>query len=412
MMRNGIHILVLFLLLSLSCDTKVEEEVVPLIGSASIQLESDKLFVGDKIKEVEIKAEGFEGVSQLQLLLSNKWGIKVLEAELNSDSALFDLDDIRFEERGEVEFILTAETQVLDRHKLEILPLRGDSLIESYLGPKTIFVGREEKSMLTNVTTDKFGNPILDESTIEYNLRYPGEKARQKEIKTDHLISFIQFYSKEETGKIIIGANSGKASIREQEVRVIPSYPEQISIEIVEWFPYADSRQTAWLRSGIIRDKYGNVVANGISIVFVVEGEDGTFNEYKSSIIGGIANVYIENPPVKTTWKVYAKIDDKNRSNVVTLNYQSNIESMVFDYDRRNHKISVGPIKSELGQFVNDGTEVSLTISKGEEEIKLENEALDGFCEFKLRGKKFVEGTYALALEVGGERSTQRLVIR
>lgn len=411
-MRNYIHILVLFMLFALSCDSKVEDNVAPKMGIASIQLEKGRLFVGDKIRQIEVNTVGFERVSQLQLLLANKWGIKVLEAELKNDQAIFDLRDVSFEERGEVEFILTAEKQVLDRHKLEVLPLSGDSLTESYLGPKTIFVGGEERSMLTNVTTDKFGNPILDGSKVEYNLRYPGEKARSNEIKTDHLISFIQFYSKEKTGKIIIGANSDKASIREQEVRIIPSHPEQVSIEVVEWFPYADSRQTVWLRSDIIKDQYGNVVADGTSITFEVKGENELLNEYRSYTIGGIANVYIENPPVETTWDIYAKLNDATRSNVVSLNFQSNIESLVFDYDRRDHSISVGPITSELGQFVNDGTEVSLTISKGEEELKLENEALDGFCEFKLRGKKFVEGTYALALEVGGERSTQRLVIR
>ena len=411
-MNRLLYISILVAILTCSCRKKEERTTIIQLGTAEILFDKKEIIAGDKIKDIKVKIKGFAKTTPLKLLITGKWGMKVLESVIEEDKASFDFENIKFEERGEIEFILTAEQKVLDRHSLEILPLTGDSLVESYLGPKTIFVGGEEKTMLTNVTTDKFGNPIKDGSTVDYSIRFPGEAAYSKAVKTEDLISFVQLNSKEEIGKIIIGANSNKASIREQEVRVIPGYATEFGIEIVEWFPYADSRQTVRLRSDVIRDKFGNVIADGSAISFVVEQDDKIINQYKSFTVGGIANVYIENPPIETSWDIYAKTDNQNVSNVLSLDYKSNIESVAFDYDRRNHSISVGPITSELGQFVNDGTEISLTISKGENELVLENEALDGFCEFKLRGKKFVEGTYALALEVGGERSTKRLVIR
>ena len=411
-MSRYLYISFLVVIFTFSCGKKGEVMHTSQVGTAKILFEKVNINAGEKIKSVEVKTDGFEGITQLQLLIANKWGMKVLESEIENDRISFDLSNILFQERGDIEFILTAEQTVLDRHKLEILPFAGDSLVESYLGPKTIFVGGAERTMLTNVTTDKYGNPVADGSRVDYSIRYPGEKAYRQTIRTEELVSFIQLYSKEKIGKIIIGANSDKASIREQEVRVIPGSPTQISIEIVEWFPYADSRQTVWLRSDVIRDSFGNVVADGSMISFVVIGDGKIINEYKSYTVSGISNIYIENPPSETSWSVFAKTNDENISNVLSLDFESNIESVAFDYDRSNHSISVGPITSNLGQFVNDGTAINLTIKNGEDETILENETLDGFCEFKLGGEKFEQGTYALALDVGGEQVTKRLVIR
>ena len=411
-MIRYLYISILFAVLLLSCGDKEPIKTTNQFGSAEILFDKENIKAGDKINIIDVKTDGIVDGEELNLLVSNKWGVKVLTSQLKNDKASFDLLELNFQERGEIEFILTTEQKVLDRHKLEILPLSGDSLIESFLGPKTIFVGGEEKTMLTNVTTDKYGNPILDGSKVNYSIRFPGEKSYTREVEADHLVSFIQLKSKEEIGKIIIGANCDKGSIREQEIRVIPGYPTKFRVEVVEWFPYADSRQTVWIRTDVIRDSFGNVIADGTMVSFMVKANSKIINEYKSFTVGGIANVYLENPPTETSWEVFAQSDNENRSNSIKLDFESNIESIAFDYDRRKHSVFVGPITSKLGQFVNDGTEVSLIISKGESEILLENEALDGFCEFKLRGNKFVQGTYALALEVGGERSTKRLVIR
>lgn len=412
-MKILINILLLTVIVSLSCGTKENSVyVAKTLGTAEILFEVDRMSAGSKISEINVEAKGFEGIKDLKLLVSNKWGVKVLESKIKNELAYFDLSRMRFEERGDVEFIVTAEATVLDRHKLKIMPLAGDSLIESYLGPKTIMVGGKEKTMLTNVTTDKYGNAISDGSLVNYSVRYPTEQAYTIGINTDHLVSFVQLWSKDVTGKIIIGANNNGASIREQEVRVTPGFPQKFTIELIEWFPYADSRQTVWLRSSVIKDDHDNVVADGTMVSYLVMDGLDVINEYKSFTVGGISNVFIENPKIESRWEVLAKTDDQNKSNVIALDFQSNIENVAFDYNRRAHSISVGPITSELGQFINDGTEVSLTIKKGEDEIRLENEALDGFCEFKLRGKKFVQGTYALALEVGGERRIKNLVVR
>ena len=412
-MKKLINILMLTTIVSLSCGTKEDSmSVTKTIGTAEILFEVDSISAGSKIKKIDVAANSFEGIENLKLLVSNKWGIKVIASPIKNEIASFSLSEVRFEESGEVEFIVVAEAEVLDRHKLKVLPLRGDSLIESYLGPKTIIVGGKEKTMLTNITTDKYGNPISDGSLVNYSVRFPMEQAYTVGVKTDHLVSFVQLRSKDITGKIIIGANSSDASIREQEVRVTPGFAQNISIELIEWFPYADSRQTVWLKSSVIKDDHGNVVADGTMVSYVVKDGVDIINEYKSYTVGGISNVFIENPKVESNWKVIAKTDDENKSNILELNFQSNIENMAFDYNKGEHSISVGPITSELGQYINDGTEVSLTIKKGGEEIKLEKEALDGYCEFKLRGKKFVQGTYALALEVGGERRTKNLVVR
>ena len=413
-MRKLVYISILFMVTVSSCKQATglvynNEESI----AAKILFDKSEMLAGTSIKEIPIQTHDLRARDEMQLLVMNKWGTKILLPISDGEKLYFNTSDVLFEEAGEIELMLLAGAEVLDKHKFEVLPLAGVNLIESYLGPKTIIVNSSEKSMLTNVINDKYGNPVKDGTPIEYSLRYPGSSDNlDKVVETEHLVSYVQFRSKELTGKIIVGAKSTDASIREQEVRVIAGPPSKVEIEVVEWFPYADSRQMVWLRTNIIRDEFQNVVADGTEIKFEVEDASLGNNEYKSFTIGGIANVYIENPSKETTWNVVAKTYDGVTSNLLNLNFESNIESIAFDYDRRNHKIKVGPIISGLGQHVNDGTEVSLTISKGDKKIRYEMESQDGHCEIKLKGRRFAHGTYALALEVGGEKSTKNLVIR
>jgi len=381
--------------------------------SAKILFDRSQIEAGTRINKVMIAVESMRRTEDLKLLVMNKWGMKVFDAKKLDKQVFFDTDQLVFEESGDVELILTARGSVLDKHMIRVSPLAGDKLIESYLGPKTIAVGGMEKSMLTNVTIDKYGNPVEDSTAVRYRLRYPGTLLNLQQVAiTDHLVSFIQLASKEEAGKIIIGANSKNASGREQEVKVIAGPPKDIEIELVEWFPYADSRQMVWIRTEVMRDEFENVVADGTEVKFIIKDQSSAYSEYKSFTVGGVANVYIENPPKATSWNVFAKTHGEMLSNSLLLNFESNIESIAFDYDRRNHKIVVGPIISGLGQHVNDGTEVSLTISKGDKKLKYEMESQDGHCEVKLKGRKFAHGTYALALEVGGKKSTKNLVLK
>lgn len=370
---------------------------------------------GNRIGQVYVEMSNVDAAKKIKLIVSNKWGLKLLEPNLkeseDANAIYFDTDGLKFQEAGEVELILIAESKVLDRHKFTVHPQRGVHLIESYMGPKTILVGGKEKAMLTNVTTDKYGNPVKDGTAIDYSLRFPSGEVINFDERSNHLVSFIQFRSKYKTGKIIIGASGDRASIREQEVRIIPGSPASIRLELVEWFPYADSRQMVWLRTGVIRDQLKNVVADGTTIKFYVEDNEGGLSEYKSFTVGGIANVYIENPTIESSWEVYATAYEKVRSNSITLDFKTNIESVRYAYNKNSHTIKVGPIISGLGQHVNDGTQISLVVSDGTEDTKYQDQAVDGYCEIKLKGKKFDQGTYGIALEVGGEKSIKSWII-
>lgn len=382
----------LFLLLTLACSSP-DTIVIQKDIRGKIEVVKDTIVAGQELENIIAKLSGDFDNEVLHLLIDKKWNTKILEVTAKSDVVEFDVSQFRFHESGCIELTLIHENKVLDKKQIVISASEAVGLIESYLGPKTILIGGQEKTMLTNVVKDKYGNPVVESTDVSYQVQFPNADVNIKSVRTNKLISFIQMNSKKEVGKVILGVSSLEASAREQELRIISDEPSYIVLQVEEWFPYADNRQTIWLKSKAINDRFGKVVADGTVIQINIEDDFGRKSRYQSSTIGGILSTHIQNPNYATELKISASYNGYKVSNDLSLKFESIVQDFDFSYDSSTNELFIGPAKGRLGQLLNDGTFAAVEINAARGSLMYSEELRDGYCRVKLDRVEFSDST-------------------
>ncbi len=313
--------------------------------------------------------------SELLLIIDNGLKIKSIRCYNNRPISL---PVETFTQAGIYTIRVSYNGQVIANKKLKIKADEVIDPIEIYTGPSTILVGGKQASMITAIPTDKYDNGI----TEKIDLQFESDKAKgiKSDITVENLYAALEFDSELKVQKVHVGISKNSIASTEQTVKEIADWAADYKMEIIEQYPYADNRQYTKLRTSRIFDPYGNQIADGTLVNFEIYSLGKLVGNYKAITIDGVANIYIRNPSEPETWEVRSSIGDYSSSNVISLSYKNALQELVWSYDDFQKTISVGPLRAMLGQFVPDGTVVSIH-SKGN---KYSAETYGGYALFEL----------------------------
>ena len=375
MIKRLTYITVLIaILLLLGCQDTTAPTMPDPISQAQIKLKSDHNYQAGHSIWIMIQTPN-KKVKPIELIISNGLYTTTFEKLTNK---IIKLDSSLFETSGLYDLIVLEKEKVLTKRQIKI---KSNSIIEPldlYTGPSSIIVGGKQQSMVTVVPTDQYDNAIFRDNPIKVKSKRGERINHTTTIK--NLIASQEILSQEKSGKIILGVTLDKNTSREQEIQETPDWPTSFTLSLIKHYPYADNRQYLKLRTSRITDKYGNQIADGTLVHFhTYEGAE-VRSTYKAIVIDGIANVYIRNPNQAVTWSINASIGPTISSNEIKVKFLNNIKELVYTYDDFLKQITVGPLKSELGQFTPDGTEVILTHNAKE----YEGETYNGIVFFNL----------------------------
>ena len=158
-------------------------------------------------------------------------------------------------------------------------------MMESFHGPKSLFINDDNESMLVVIPRDEFDNP--SPSSIDFKSIKEGKLQYEKVSHTSNLVSYTTFPSPQKKTKQILSASRGQTSIREQQLIAKSGIPKEIEIKLIEHFPFADGRQYFQLSSNPIVDDNGELVEDGTLINYLAKDKkDNTLlQQYKLSLI-------------------------------------------------------------------------------------------------------------------------------
>lgn len=313
--------------------------------------------------------------SELLLIIDNGIVPRTFECINNSPIAI---PEDAFTLSGLYTIKIAYQDQIIASRKLNIKAGEIVDPLEIYTGPNTIVVGGKQASMITAIPADQHDNAITYEAAIKF------ESDKAKGIKTirpiTNLYSALEFESEDQSKKILVGVSKNAISSTEQVVNEISDWPTDYSIEVINQYPYADNRQYTKLRTSRIYDSYGNQIADGTLVIFEIQDSNRLVGSYKAITIDGVANVFIKNPSIPTEWKIRSYIGDYSISDELQLSYKQNLQELLYEYDSFQKTIKVGPLRSVLGQYIPDGTLVTIS-SKG---VTHQQETYNGYTTFKL----------------------------
>jgi len=335
----------------------------------------ESLYAGSKLS---IKLP--QNTPNCQLLLNSSWGTWWLDLSKYE----FNIPDSVMMQSGLLDLSLFYDKNLIAEAQIFIKPLQPFEPLETFLGSKSIIAdGGEHWSMITAIPTDKFINPVYENTPVHFSFKRPNGTFEAYDIPTKHLVSFKKIYSQQKVGKTIISIKAANAAGKEKELLEISGYPRPFNIENDELYLYADARQYFKLKTGIIKDKFENVVSNGTLVSINIKDTDGSNRQLTSYTIGGIARLMVQNPNKAGTMQISANIYGDVESNQLNIKFQETIKDFKISYNKQTEVLKIGPLIGAMGQYIADGAEVEVILNPRQENLKAL--VIEGYAKLNLK---------------------------
>lgn len=391
----------LFLFFFVSCadDTKadISDMKMSSMNEIEIQFVKDTMLVSSEFN-IQFNNKSDNVYDKLFVQIKNRFSIYAFDLSLEHSKANLFVDKSITIHSGAYLVSVFSDGLLLGETSFYLEPNIPKGKIETYFGPKSLFASDEDQSMIINIPRDEFGNPAL--SKVKYSKLVDQKITKLPEKNNNNLISYETLQSLEQKGKQLILASSGESSIREQELIIKSGVPNQIEIELIDYHPFADSRNNIHLVTKPVVDAHGDIVEDGtlINFTYLDAKTKKTIAQYASFTINGVATVYMSNPKTASKLKVFAHQYNSARSNELFLEFDSYIYD--FELQQKGDIVLAKQVKAKLGQLVSDGT-VGIAVIKSTQEI-FEAESEEGDFIFKIDPSYFKTKQDSVVVTIGG----------
>jgi hypothetical protein len=307
---------------------------------------------------------------------------------------------------GDLDLRLIYGKRLLDFATITITPRTTSEIqMENYLGPPSMIAGNKDFSMMVAMPTDEFDN-LLPDSTVVTMREQIGETSRSKDLYIVNGYVWKNIYATDNVDKVFVSAECLGVNSKEMETEILPSIPVDFSIYAIRTHSYADGNQITSLSTSIIKDVFGNIIADGTMVTFTIITSEGNTLRTSGSILNGVAEGQILHPDHPISWEIKGVISGIAESEPIAIEFESITRDLKVYFSEDDKKLIVGPITSYMNQLVPDGTEVSLYT--GDRFIILKS-SFNGMVDFDLRQHEFESGENEITVNALGLSKTLKL---
>lgn len=379
-----------------------QEEItsVPAIEHASIAKVPDSAIAGEPIEfKFDIKGDGIP-----LLMIEHNMGPVLLKPEVDDTSFVYRLDSVITKRSGSFEWKLVFDKSVLFSGNFEInAKISHVKAIETYFGPRSIRAGGDDFSMLFVVPTDIYDNTLPDGTLVSINRQMD---FRKEQIKLPIRNGYVwhNLFSSNYMGRMLVSAGVGPINGKELTSMISPSNSTDFKIEFERVHDYADGNQVVQFETDVIKDRFGNVVADGTLVNFMVVDQNGGRLYTAASTLAGVATGKLLHPTEASEWLVTAYITGESKSNDLPLSFVTAVRDFEVRFSGGNRKIEVGPLQGFMDQLVPDGLLIDLKLydSTGVLLDTKTSNSNKGRGTFELFERFYANGSYKITIMAAG----------
>lgn len=383
----------------MSCSESLRNE--PLTGEITLT-GPDSVRAGQRVT-VRVRTRRIPVGEPVWLIGQTSWGTQSLAVTASGSNLTIPLPTSWSSWSGDQEIRVLYQGKVLARRNLHVFPQAPATPLALYLGSKSIVADGRHWSMITAIPTDSLDNPVRSGEPVWFRLLRPSGQREAEWGQTRHLVAYRTITAQTQTGKTIVGVQAGRVRGKEKELLEVPDFPVAFTIGTVTYTPLADGRQTFRVRTSVLTDRNGNVVAEGTLVLFQCTDPDGSVRLLKGYTLRGVAEITLENPARSGKLMLQASVFGSARSNVLSLPFPE--VSSPIPVRINANQIRIGPLTENLGQLRPDGTSVLLILDKQPPHI---TELVGGYAEMDCRD--ISRGNHQLRVLVGGQ--ARELIVR
>ncbi|MFP9116067.1 hypothetical protein ACLI1A_19165 [Flavobacterium sp. RHBU_3] len=360
-----------------------------------------KFTAGDKIV-FKLNSSGESNEGSPTLVLKSTYGTTVVSATYNKNVLTYTLPDFFSRKTGLVHWKLITDEGVWQQGLFYILPESKVTHVENYLGPRSMLTGDRHYTMMVAAPTDAYDNPKPEGTPVAIKSQFL-ENISVTSYPVKDFIAWKRIYSPEKSGKMLTSIACGGEESKETETDVYPNLPVNFKIGYKRNHKFADGNQLTTLATSEIRDKFGNVVADGTLVLFEILTNRGKILKTYGATISGVAEAKILAPERYDSYKVKAFVNGMGESSLIKIDYYPIKVDIEYNFSKGNRVLTVGEINSFMGQMAPDGTLVTIKVLHKSKEIEtLEEFTNKGFTVFKFPKEAYKEKEYEFEIRVLG----------
>ena len=268
------------------------------------------------------------------------------------------------EQTGVLSAVVVAGSGV-GRATVDVLPGRAVDGIVPLAGPRSMIADAAHWTMVTAFPVDRYGNAMSDGTNVQLTVRRPAGNVELIDTTVEHLLAGVRVFSGVKAGRSTIRIDVDGATGPEVEVLEVPGPPVEVQLLEPDLTLRADGRMLVTIATAPLADAFGNVLLDGTAASAGLDGPSGT-GTATAVTIDGRAEFIIEAPPTPGPVRLRAVVDGV-LSEVIELDFVTAVGDLPVTASRVDVdgvslvRIDVGPVTTDLGGFVPDGTVVSVS---------------------------------------------------
>ncbi len=348
-----------------------------------------------------------------ELLLHYGYGTTVIPAD-SLHKQRFTIPEFIANKKGKVSYALYAQSKILYQSDFFIEANTQTPIhLESYIGPPSIVAGGEDYTMQVVVPSDAYDNTLPDSTAIIVKHQFL-DRIQERKIVSNDMMGWTNIFSYDQSGQLLLSSQVGETYSKEHAIKVFPAMPEDFTIAYSRKHKYADGNQVVDFTTSVIRDQYGNIVSDGTMVNFIVKNENGSMLHAQGSTINGQALAKMLHPDHEDSWQVKAYVYGMGESNTISFSFSQVVNDFEVHYTKGNREITIGPLKSFMGQLMPDGAVVKMNIYKDDKKIDTKIETSSkGMVRFLLREGFYKSGSYDLDIRsMGVDKHYKNMILQ
>ncbi len=377
------------------------------ISNASFRIEK----IVDTLASAEprvVRFSTYDSVQKanLQLVLSSTYGTIALSPETTSWDYYFSIPAAFNKNAGTVSYILTQDQKTVQEGSYQILADTTKlGTLEIHLGPRSIVANERDYTMLVSIPTDTLDNMLPDGTLVELKSHYKNTTTASSHTLSSG-IAWKRISAPLQSGRMSTASSLKTASSRELVVDIFPDVAQDFSITASSHHNYADGNELITFETSQIKDAHGNIMTDGTLITFYIKSNLGDYWQTQAITVNGYAFAKALHPQSPSHWKITAAITGIAQSKEIAFTFESIIEQIPITITT-SRSITVGPLTSYLGQWVQEGIEVSLEIDG----VIYTQQTKKGTVTFYLKPENHPSGAYSIIIRTLGIENAQKLVL-
>lgn len=311
---------------------------------------------------VEMEFSSTAAIENPQLFIIHSYGKTLLEGTIKKGKYVFKIPENYAKKTGTVSWFLIHGNEKVMNGTFEILANdKTETIIENYLGPRSILAGGNEFSMLVTVPTDGFDNPKAENTPVTIKYQFL-QNITVTDLKTDDFIAWFNIYSPMKSGKLLVSTQCEATVTKEIETEIYSNIATNFTINFARNHEFADGNQITKFTTSIIKDEFGNTVSDGTMVSFIIKTKNNLVLKTFGTTINGVATAKILHPDHPDIYTVKGYITGIAESNSLVIDYKRIISTFNYGFSDQNRTLTVGPIKSFMNQLVPDGIKVVVKV--------------------------------------------------